>query len=256
MGHIEQWNRDRTGRDAMKSLLVGLCVLAVAQGAAGQLVVFDNSHGPGHEMYDDFIADLTARGYTVEKRSTPLVNNLDADVIVLMPEDAYTSSSTPYTAQEAAWLMEFVDSGKGLFAGLCANIMYWTNITELMDVFGIELGDYISTPAHYDQFIEHDLFVDVQEMGHVFDYCLSLGVSAPSVPVASDNYHDYISLYEGVARSDGGAIWVSQYKMMTAQGMAEYDNLTFLRNAFDWMSGGGNVGNESATWGDVKRLYD
>jgi len=206
-------------------------------------------------MYDDFIADLTSRGYTVEKRVTPLMDNGDADVIVLMPEDAYTSDGPAYTHQEAAWLMDFVDAGKGLFAGLCPNMDYWSNITEVMDVFGVAMGDYICNPAYYIYFTGSPLFEGVLEMGDFFTYCLSLFVSAPSTPVATDGLHDYIAVYENEARGDGAAVWVSQYKMMAGAGLAEYDNLTFLRNAFAWLAQGGDVADEDSSWGEVKRLY-
>ena len=240
----------------MKYSLAVISLLLLCHAAFAQLVVFDNSHTSGHAMYDDFIADLTSRGYTVEKRTTPLTDNGDADVIVLMPEDAYTSDGSAYTVQEAAWLMEFVDSGKGLFAGLCPNIEYWSNFSEVMDVFGIAVGDYICNPAYYIYFTGHPLFAGVEEMGDEFAYCLSLIVSPPSEAIASDGLHDYIACYENEARGDGAAVWVSQYKMMSDGGLDYYDNLVFLRNAFAWLSQGGDVTNENSSWGDVKKLFD
>ncbi|MBU0741352.1 hypothetical protein KKG45_07420 [bacterium] len=239
----------------MKCLKMVLCLSILGQAAAAQLVVFDNSHAPGHEMYDDFIADLTSRGYTVEKRSTPLMDNGDADVIVLMPEDAYAADGNAYTSQEAVWLMEFVDSGKGLFAGLCPNIDYWSNLLEVMDEFGIASGYYICNPAYYIYFTSHPLFAGVQEMGNEFSYCLSLTASFPSTAIASDGLHDYVACYENEARGDGAAVWVSQYRMMSDDGLDDYDNLAFLRNAFAWLSHGGDVADEASSWGEVKRLY-
>ncbi len=239
----------------MKSLLVGLCVLVVAQGAAGQLVVFDNSHAPGHEMYDAFISHLELWGYTVEKRTTPLTDNEDADVIVILPEDAYTFGGVDYTSQEVAWLRAFVDSGHGLFAGMCPNQDYWQHITGLLDEFGIALGDYISNPAYYPYHAVHPLFEGVVELGDTMSYCLSLNVSPPCVPVAHDGLYDYVAVYEADARHDGAAVWVSQYKMAAPDGLYDYDNLRFLANAFAWLSNSVHVANEDASWGEVKRLF-
>lgn len=240
----------------MKSLLVGLCLVAVAQGAGAQLVVFDNSHAPGHAMYDTFIAHLETWGYTVEKRTTPLTDNDDADVIVILPEDAYTMGGTDYTPEEVAWLRAFVDSGRGLFAGMCPSMDYWQHITGLLDEFGIALGDYICNPAYYTYHISHPIFEGVAEMGDTMSYCLSLNVSAPSFAAAYDGLHDYVALYEADPGQPGAALWVSHYRMAAPDGLYDYDNLRFLANAFAWLSDSVHVANESATWGDVKRLYD
>ena len=237
--------------------LVGLLVMVVFCGGAwGQLVVFDNSHAPGHEMYDDLKAHLEVWGYTVESRTTPLMDNGDADVIVILPEDGYSIGGSDFTSAEAAWLMAFVDSGKGLFAGMCLSEDYWTHITELLDTFGIALGDYLSVPAHYTFFSAYPLFSGVGEMGDTISHCVSLDISPPSVAVAHDGIHDYIATYEPGSRQDGAAIWVSHYKMTTLSGMYDHDNLRFLSNAFAWLSHNSeHVTNENSSWGEIKMIY-
>ncbi len=238
------------------SCLVGLFIVAGCVGtASGQLVVFDNSHAPGHEMYDDLKAHLAVWGYTVETRTTPLMDNGDADVIVILPLDAYTIGGTDYTAQETAWLMDFVDSGKGLFGGLCPSQDYWQHITELLDTFGIALGTYVCTPAYYQLFSAYPLFSGVGEMGDTSSHCLSLDVSSPSIAVAQDGLHDYIGIYESGTPHYGAAVWVSQYRMTTLEGLYDYDNLRFLSNAFAWLTDSVVVANEDSSWGDVKQLY-
>jgi len=180
----------------MKPLLV-LCLLlfCMPSGALAQLVVFDNFHyTPGNAMYDDFKAQLTAWGYTVEARTPPLMDNGDADVIVLLTEDAYTSWSTPYTPQEAAWIMDFVNSGKGLLASTCLNDNYWANILELMNVFGIAEAGIIINPVHYNQFTALPLFDGVTELGDDVSQTACMIVTAPSVPVAGDGDHDMIAV--------------------------------------------------------------
>ncbi len=82
-------------------------------------------------MYDDLKAHLEVWGYTVESRTTPWMDNGDADVIVILPEDGYTFGGIEYTSQEAAWLMDFVDSGRGLFGGLCPNADYNYYVSEV-----------------------------------------------------------------------------------------------------------------------------
>jgi hypothetical protein len=236
--------------------LVVLLVAVVCCGSAlGQLVVFDNSHAQGHEMYDELKAHLEVWGYTVESRTTPLMDNGDADVIVILPEDAYSVGGTDFTVSEAAWLMAFVDSGKGLFAGMCLDSALYSHIAGVLDTFGIALGDYLSVPAYYNLFNAYPLFSGVGEMGDTISHCVSLDISSPSVAVAQDGIHDYIATYEPGSRQDGAAIWVSHYKMTTTTGMYDYDNLRFLSNAFAWLSHSEHVTNEDSSWGGVKKLY-
>ncbi len=235
--------------------LIMAAVLVVAGSACGQLVVFDNSHGPGDELYDSFKSHLEVWGYTVEARTGPVVDNGDADVIVILPLDAYTGDGDPYTAQEAAWLKDFVDGGGGLFVGQAPNYEFQARLAELMDEFGIALGVAISNPAFYFEFAALPLFDGVWMMGSEFSYCFSLDIGAPSSPVASDEHHDYIAAYTPPGRQDGAAVWVSHYRMTAAPELYEYDNLRFLANAFAWLTDGVHVSNEDATWGEVKELY-
>ncbi|MBU0741353.1 hypothetical protein KKG45_07415 [bacterium] len=241
----------------MRFLLYVLCLLFVCQSSnvMAQLVVFDNSHyTPGNPMYDDFRAQLTAWGYTVERRTTPLTDNGDADVILLLTEDGYTSWCTPYTSQEASWIKDFVDSGKGYMASVCPNDNYWANILEVMNVFGIADSDAHLDPIYYNQFVSHPLFDGVTELGDDVSNATSMVVSSPSIPVAGDGLHDCIAIYENDAGA-GAAIWTSHYYMMDSGGLDDFDNRVFLENAFAWLSRGG-VANKNSSWGDVKKLFD
>lgn len=236
-------------------ILIMVAVLALAGAASGQLVVFDNSHAPGDEIYDAFKAHLGVWGYTVEERTTPLTGNGDADIIVILPLDAYTAEGDAYTAQEAAWLMDFADAGGGLFVGQAPSLEFQARVAELMDAFGIALGSGLSNPAFYFNFADLPLFDGVWQLGGTSTYCFSLDVSAPSVPVAADEDHDFMAVYTPPTRTDGAAVWVSHYRMATPDALYDYDNLRFLANAFDWMTVGAHVRNEDAAWGEVKKLY-
>ena len=232
-------------------LFVLLCATGTAQ---AQLVIFDNSHGTPYPYFDEFRVRLSAWGYTVEQRTTPLMDNGDAAVIVILPEDGYTSTSSACTAQEAAWLMDFVNTGGGLLAAVCPNDAYWVNIIELLDVFGIADANTYTEPAYYDQFAAHSLFDGVTELGDDVIYCTSLTASAPSAAVASDGTYDYIAVYEPTLRADGGAIWMTEYFMLYPDGLDDFDNLVFLQNAFTWLSSGSTATAETS-WGALKALY-
>jgi len=237
----------------MKCLMLILCLLVIGQGAVAQLVVFDNSHNtPWLHMYDNFKAQLTAWGYTVEVRTTPLTDNGDADVLIILPEDAYTSSGEAYTEPEATWIMDFVDSGKGLLASICINNNYWAMIVEMMDDFGIAEGPGPGNPVLYDQFVSHPLFDGVTALGDDVSPTAGLVVSAPCVAVAGDGVVDLIAVYEN---GTGSAIWTTHYYMMHNMGLDDHDNLVFLENAFAWLTRG-YVANEDSSWGDVKRLFE
>lgn len=236
----------------MKNAII-LCLLIVAPTAArAQLVVWDRSHAPQPwNIYSDVRTQLENWGYTVEIRSTPLMDNSDADIIVILPEDAYTSASTDYTAQEAAWLKTFVDGGKGLLAANCLNSSYWEHIEEVMTVFGITTDYTTFNPMYYSVFEVHPIFDGVSELGDDFGQNGALTASPPSTPVAWNGVDAVMALYES---GDGAALWTSHYYLLSDEGLEDYDNLVFLENAFDWLSRS-YVANENRTWGAVKQLY-
>ncbi len=239
----------------LRSCLLCLLLALAPAGAAAQLVVFDNSHDtPWGPMYDDFKAQLVAWGYTVEARTTPLEDNGDADVLVILPGDAYTNEGQIYSEQEAAWIMDYVDGGGGLLAAVCLNGTYLMRIQEIMDDFGISSTGFMASPVHYDQFEAHPLFAGVTALGDDVSQTCALAAVAPSVAVGGDGANDMIAVYE----NDGGpgaAVWTSHYYMMDTEGLGDHDNLVFLENAFSWLAHGG-VGDEDFTWGEVKALYD
>jgi hypothetical protein len=237
-------------------LILGLVLLCLPWPAGAQLVVFDNSHyNFGSPLYDDLRAQLITWGYAVEQRTTPLMENSDADVIVILPEDGYKSSGASFTQEEVDWLMAHVNDGHGLLAAVCPNDLYWANILELMNAFGIVEGDTYTEPAYYDQFVDHYLFDGVTALGDDYIYCTSLIASAPCVPVASDDNYDYIAIYDNDAGA-GAAIWMSQYYMLSNEGIGDFDNLIFLEKAFNWLAQGGDVASDRSSWSQVKMLFD
>ena len=234
-------------------VILGLLLLLPATTAA-QLVVFDNSHTLyANPMYDDFKDQLTAWGYTVESRVTPTMDNGDADVIVILTEDGYENGGTTFTSQEAAWLKDFVDSGKGLLASVCLSSTYLVHIADLMSLFGIaEEGTMIET-VYYDQFAAHPLFNGVTELGDDVSRSACLTVSAPSVAVAGDGTYNMTAAYES-GTGYGAAIWTTHYYMMDNGGLPDFDNLVFLENAFTWLTRS-YVANEYKSWSEIKALY-
>lgn len=237
----------------MKIVVLALCLLLVVPAVTeAQLVVFDRSHNTQvWDIYGDFRDQLVAWGYTVEIRTTALMDNTDADVIVILPEDAFSLSSTDYTSAEAGWLKDFVDGGKGLLAAHCLNSGYWAHIEEMMDVFGISEGDTTFVPVVYDSFEVHPIFDGVSELSDDFGQCGAITVAAPSTEVAWNTGHPMMALYES---GEGCALWTSHYYLMSDQGLEDSDNLVFLANLFEYLTGGG-VSNEDRAWGDVKRLF-
>ncbi len=237
----------------MRIVVIVLCLALLAPAASqAQLVVWDRSHAPTPwDIYGNVRTQLEAWGYTVEIRTTPLMDNGDADVIVLLTEDAYTSSSTDFTAQEAAWLKAFVDGGKGLLASVCMNSNYTTHIAEVMAVFGIADGSATFNPMHYDLFEAHPIFDGVTELGDDFGQNGALTAAPPSTAVAWNGAHEIMALYES---GDGTALWTSHYYLFSDEGLGDYDNLVFLENAFAWLARG-FVPNETGSWGQVKMLY-
>ena len=239
----------------MKARIAMLLVaLACAGAAKAQLVVFDNSHSTNATWYSDFQARLATWGYTVEARTTSLMDSGDADVIVILPEDAFLSDTDPYTPEEAAWLMDYVNRGGGLLAAVCPNDSYWAQITEIMDVFGISEANTATDPVHYDVFAPHPIFDGVTELGDDFIYCTSLTASGPSSAVGGDGSLDYIAVYQPLPAGTGGAVWVSEYYMMHSAGLDDYDNAIFLQNTMAWLSSGSTSTAESS-WSAVKALY-
>ncbi len=238
----------------MRIAIVVLCLLLVAPSVSpAQLVVWDRSHDPlPWDIYSNFRAQLEAWGYTVEVRTTPLMDNGDADVIVILPEDAYTGESTDYTAQEATWLKDFVDGGKGVMAAICLNYTYWQHIEELMATFGISNGSSSFDIVHYDTFEIHPIFDGVTELGDDFGRNGALSAAPPSTAVAWNEGHEMMALYES---GTGTALWSSHYYLMSDEGLADYDNLVFLENAFAWLTRG-YVSEEESTWSDVKRMFE
>ena len=238
----------------MRIAIAVLCLLLVVPAvSSAQLVVWDRAHAPTPwNIYSDVRAQLESWGYTVEIRTTPLMDNDDADVIVILTEDAYTSGSTDFTAQEAAWLKAFVDGGGGLLASNCLNPNYWQHIGELLDVFGIAVGDTTFATMLYDDFEVHEIFAGVTELGDDFGQNGSLSAEPPSTAVAWNHGHEMMALYEN---GDGAALWTAHYYLFSDEGLGDYDNLVFLENLFARLTRS-YVSDERSTWGDVKRLYE
>lgn len=238
----------------MRIAIAVLCLLLVVPAvSSAQLVVWDRSHAPAPwNIYSDVRAQLETWGYTVEIRTTPLMDNDDADVIVILTEDAYTSSSTDYTVQEAAWLKDFVDGGRGLLASVCLNDNYTQHIESLLDVFGIADGDTSFSDMYYDEFEMHEIFAGVTELGDDFVHNGALSAGPPSTPVAWNHGHEMMALYEN---GDGAALWTAHYYLFSDEGLGDYDNLVFLGNLFTRLTRS-YVSDELFTWGEVKRLYE
>ncbi len=239
----------------MRLSILVLCLMFMFPAMiTAQLVVFDNSHcSYDNPMYNDFKDQLTAWGYTVESRTTPTMDNGDADVIMILTEAGYDNDGTTFTSQEAAWLKDFVDSGKGLLASVCLSSAYWVHIEDLMNLFGIAEGGTTIDPVYYDQFAAHPLFAGVTELGDDVSWTACLTVTAPSAAVAGDGEYDMIAIYE-TGSGDGGAIWTTHYHMMDGGGLDDFDNLVFLENAFEWLTSS-FVANEDKSWSEIKTLY-
>lgn len=237
-----------------RRVAVFIALASLAGPAQAKLIVFDNSHASPYDFYDEFRSRLKAWGHTVESRTTPLAENGDADVIVILPEDAYTGPSEDYSVEEADWLLDFVAQGGGLLAAICPNPQYWMHIRAVMNGFGIDNANTTTVPAYYDHFAAHPIFEGIQALGDDVIYCTSLDVSPPSVAVADDGTYDYIAVYQPAVPAAGGAVWLSQYYMMSEGGLDDYDNLRFLQNALGWLSSG-STGAASSSWSQVKALY-
>mgnify|MGYP002641810700 CR=1 FL=1 len=205
-------------------------------------------------MYDNFRTQLTNWGYTVTRNTGPVADISDADVIVILPEDGYTSGSLAYDSTEAAWFQSFVDNGGGLFISVCPNNTYWLRIAEIMTLFGITEGEHsISSPNVLDDLHHELLFYNVTEIGSSFSYSTDLVVSSPSVSIAGNGTYDGMALYTGTS-IPGFALWFTPYMMLRNEDVAAYDNPAFLANAFELLSSG-SVATESTSWGGLKALF-
>jgi hypothetical protein len=243
----------------VKYLVMAFCLATVLLPVASpaQLVVFDYSHNPaGSNIYDTFQAQLTSWGYTVVERQTPLMDNSDAAVIVILPMFSYLRNNEAYTVEEATWLKNFVDGGGGLFVAACTYSGDQACIIDLLAPFGITQTAEAIAPPYYDQFNHFELFYGVSALGHLYGNAPAIEVAAPSTAVAGNGTFTVVATYQGPhpAGGSGGALITGDNEMLGPLNLPGEDNLRFLENAFSWLTYG-IVAEEPISLGGVKALF-